>query len=124
MTFDATASNTGHVSAACISLQQRMCRAPLWSACLQYVGEVILSEVFNALNIEALKPGGYMVFSRFKKHFHEVPHGSYETLSYLDNCSVASDAQALSMIAEWLEKTVGLAEALVEHQLEDYKEFT
>jgi hypothetical protein len=92
MTFDATASNTGHVSAACISLQQRMCRAPLWSACLQYVGEVILSQVFNDLNIEALKPGGYMVFSRFKKHFHEVPHGSYETLSYLDNSSVASDA--------------------------------
>ena len=28
------------------------------------------------------------------------------------------------MITEWLEKTVGLAEALVEYQLEDYKEFT
>ena len=28
------------------------------------------------------------------------------------------------MITEWLEKTVGLAEALVEHQREDYKEFT
>lgn len=124
MTFDTTASNTGHVSAACITLQNRMGRALLWSACRHHVGEVILSQVFNDLNIEASKSGEYMVFSRFKKHFHEVPHGSDEILSYLDSSSVASDAQALSLVTEWQEKTVGLAEAVVEHQREDYKEFT
>lgn len=124
MTFDTTASNTGHVSAACISLQQRMGRALLWSACRHHVGEVILSQVFNDLNIEASKSGEYMVFSRFKKHFQEVPHGSDETLSYLDNSSITSNAQALSLITEWQEKTVDLAEAVGEHQRGDYKEFT
>ena len=65
-----------------------------------------------------------MVFSRFKERFHEVPHRSDETLSYLCNSSVAGDAQALSLVTEWQQKTVGLAKAVLEHQREDYKEFT
>ena len=33
MVFDTTASNTGHLSGACIKIQQRLGRALLWSAC-------------------------------------------------------------------------------------------
>ena len=69
MTFDTTASNTGHVSAACITLQQSTGRALLWSACRHHVGEVILTQVFNDLNIEASRSAEYTVFSRFKKNF-------------------------------------------------------
>jgi len=69
MTFDTTASNTGHVSAACITLQQTTGRALLWSACRHHVGEVLLTQVFNDLNIEASRSAEYTVFSRFKKNF-------------------------------------------------------
>ena len=54
-----------------------------------------------------------MVFSRFKERFHEMPHRSDETLSYLDNSSVASDAQDLSLVTEQQQKTDALAECLL-----------
>ena len=52
MTFDTTASNAGHVSAACITLQRSLGRVLLWSACRHHIGEVILTQVFNDLKIE------------------------------------------------------------------------
>jgi len=124
MTFDTTASNTGHVSAACITLQQSTGRALLWSACRHHVGEVILTQIFNDLNIEASRSAEYTVFSRFKKNFDTLPHGSNETLSVFDKSLLANDAETLSTITHWQENTVAVAEALVHHQREDYKEFT
>lgn len=43
MAFDTTASNTGHVSAACISIQEKLGRALLWSPCRHHIGEVVLN---------------------------------------------------------------------------------
>ena len=51
-TFDRIASNTGHVIASCITLQQRIC-ALLCSVCCHHVEEATLTRVFNDLNIEA-----------------------------------------------------------------------
>ena len=124
MTFDTTASNTGHVSAACITLQQSTGRALLWSACRHHVGVVILTQIFNDLNIETSRSAEYTVFSRFKKNFDTVPHGSNETLSAFDKSFLANDAETLSLITHWQENTVAAAEVLVHHQREDYKEFT
>ena len=33
LTFDTTASNTGHITTACVTIQQRLSRVLLWSAC-------------------------------------------------------------------------------------------
>ena len=93
MTFDTTASNTGHVSAVCITLQQSIGRALLWSACRHHVREVLLTHVFNALKVEMSKSPEIMVFTRFKKHFDTIPHGSDEIISPLDNSSYSTDAQ-------------------------------
>ena len=38
MTFDTTASNTGHVTAACVMLQGKLNRALLWSPCRHHIG--------------------------------------------------------------------------------------
>lgn len=40
MGFDTTASNTGCLTAACVSLQISLDRALLWSACRRHIGEV------------------------------------------------------------------------------------
>jgi len=42
MPFDTTSSNTGHVSAAYISIQKATNKALLWTACRHHVGEIIL----------------------------------------------------------------------------------
>ena len=53
MTFDTTSTNTGHLTAACISIQDKLQRAILWSGCHHHIGEVRLSQVFTDLKIEA-----------------------------------------------------------------------
>ena len=52
MTFDTTSSNTGHLTAACIAIQNKLQRALLWSGCRRHIGEVILSHVFEDLKTE------------------------------------------------------------------------
>ena len=66
MTYDTTDSNTGHVSAACSTLQQSTSHALLWSACCHHVAEVTLTQLFNDLKLEALDQQNihYLVDSR------------------------------------------------------------
>ena len=64
MVFDTTNSNTGAVSAACISIQTALGRPLLWCACRHHVGEVILSHVWNSLNVEASRGPQIQVFER------------------------------------------------------------
>jgi len=125
MTFDTTASNTGHVSAACVSLQQSLGRALLWSACRHHVGEVILTQVFDDLHIEVSRSPEYTVFSKFKKQFNKIPHGSDEILSPFDSTpSYFSVAETLSNITQWKDSAIAVAITTAEHQREDYKEFS
>ena len=58
MCFDTTSSNTGHVTAACVTIQQQLGRALLWCACRHHVGEVVISHVFEKLEIEVSKSQG------------------------------------------------------------------
>jgi hypothetical protein len=96
----------------------------LWSACRHHVGELILTQVFNDLHIEASKSPEYTVFNRFKKHFDRVPHGSDETLSSFDPGPFSNDAQTVYQITQWKETAVAAAKSSAEHQREDYKEFS
>lgn len=64
ITFDSTASNTGHVTAAGFTIQQQLSKSLLLSACHHHVGEAILSHVFHDLKIETSK-SNVIVFSRF-----------------------------------------------------------
>lgn len=62
MTFDTTASNTGHISAACISIQEKLDRSLLWSGCRHHVGELIITHIFNDLKIEVSKSPNVTLF--------------------------------------------------------------
>ena len=55
MVFGTTASNTGHVTAACVCLQHSLGQLLLCPAFRHYVGEVMLTQIFTDLKIEALK---------------------------------------------------------------------
>ncbi len=79
MTFDTTSSNTGQVTAGCISLQLALKKVMLWLACRHHIGEVFLTHVFKALKIEVSKSPDVTVFVRFKENF--------ESLSYKDTGS-------------------------------------
>ena len=55
MCFDTISAKSGHLKAACISMQDGLDKAMLWSACRHLVGKKILIKVFKSLKIEASK---------------------------------------------------------------------
>ena len=124
MTFDTTASNTGYVSAACVALQQSIGHALLWSACSHQVGEVILKQVFNDLHIEVSKSPEVIVLSKFKKPVYVIPHVIDETLSPFNPEAYSNDSQMITHIKVWMETTTVAAESFVDHQRDDYTEFS
>jgi hypothetical protein len=72
MVFDTTASNTGHESGACVSIQRDVGRSFLWLACRYHVAEVVLSRVWNALEIEDSVGPETTMFKKFKKNWTSI----------------------------------------------------
>lgn len=123
MTFDTTASNTGHVTAACVSIQQRLGRGLLWSACRHHVGEVVLSHVFDDLQIEASKSPDVTLFTRLRKNFNllSVVRSVDERLSRFDSTVCSESAQGF--IGECRDNVLTLAHSELPTRRDDYKEF-
>jgi len=76
MAFDTTASNTGHLTAACVAIQQYLEQALLWSGCRHHIGEVLLTHVFNDLKIETSQCPESALFLRFRKNFESLLYES------------------------------------------------
>lgn len=76
MTFDTTASNTGHLTAACVAIQMKLSRALLWSGCRHHIGEIILTHVFDDLSIEVSRSPNITLFQRFRSHYDMLPYNS------------------------------------------------
>ena len=118
MTFDTTATHTGHISAACVTIQQRLNRALLWSACRHHVGEVLLSHVFTDLQIEASKSPDVTLFVRFRKNYDLLPH---KPLSRFDP-TVYSDT-ALRLLEDCRTRVLDIARSELSLRRDDYREF-
>ena len=95
MTFDTTASNTGHVSAAYVTIQRQLQRALLWSGCRHHIGEVLLTHVFNNLKIDMSKWPDTTLFTRFRKNFDRLPQNTDQPLADLDLTLFPGPAQKL-----------------------------
>ena len=78
MTFGSMSGNTGHVTAACISVQKKLEHALFWSACSHHIGEVILYHVFDDLKIEDSKSPDVTLFKRFRDNFDHLEHSKLE----------------------------------------------
>ena len=67
--LDTTSVNTGHVTAACICMQEKLQRPLLWCACRHHIGEIMLSRVWDSLKIETSKSHQISIFSRLRQNF-------------------------------------------------------
>ncbi|RXG56370.1 hypothetical protein Avbf_11473 [Armadillidium vulgare] len=72
MVFDTTSYNTRQHTAACVCLQRELDRPLLWFACRRHVGEVMLSDCWDSLNIEASSGPNISIFTRFKNHYLQL----------------------------------------------------
>ena len=120
MCFDTTAANTGHLSGACICLQQDIGKALLWCACRHHIGELIIGHVFDDLGIEVSKSPEVTLFQRFRKHFDaivDLSHGFH----YGDLEDYNTDAQEVLM--ELRENVLDNLDNKTTFARDDYKEF-
>jgi hypothetical protein len=124
MTFDTTASNTGHVTAACVTVQKQLGRALLWSACRHHVGEVVLSHVFDDLKIETSKSPDVTLFTRYRKHFamvHAPSRGIDDSLARFNSNSFSLASQ--SFVDSCRASVLQLATSEISLRRDDYREF-
>ena len=122
MFFDTTASNTGHISSACIKIQESLQRHLLWSGCRHHIGEIILSQVFTDLKVETTRSPDIALFLRYRKHFEILPHKSItEPLAgiNLDN----SEVSCRDFLEKQKLKVLELISVKQEFQRGDYREF-
>ena len=121
ITSDITSSNTSHLTAACIAIQDRLKRAVLWSGCRHHIGEVLLTHVFNDLKIEASKSPDVTLFTRLRSNWELMSHYSENILPFR---SADNDMQAQELLKLMKDEAVARATEDVEYLRDDYCEFS
>ena len=74
MVFDTIASNTGHKTAACNSIQRVLDTPLLWLACRHHIGEVVLRKVWDALRVKCSKSQKITIYQRFQDNWGHLTH--------------------------------------------------
>ena len=121
MVFDTTASNTRHVSVACVTIQQRLGRCLLWSACRHHVEETILTHVFADLQIEASKSPDVTLLTRFCKNFEVLKCPPPDRLLRLQATSFSESAKTFVDRCKY--DVLKLAHSELDIRRDDYLEF-
>ena len=122
MVFVTTSSNTGHLTAIYVAIQQWLARLALWSGYRHHIGEVILKQTFDALKIEASKSPEVSLFVRFRENFNTLEHG-FAAARRLSRADVAADRSGDLMLAACAEHVFVLATEKLDFCRDDYKEF-
>ena len=118
MAFDKTSSNTGHQSAVCIAIQDKLERALLWSGYRHYIGEVVISHVFN--DLKTSKSPEVALFSNLRSNWNLLPQTSEQAATFqpADYSLVAQGLLALMR-----DETQACAARIREFVRYDYWEF-
>ena len=82
MVFDTTCSNTGHLSAGCIAVQEKLNRPLLWCACRHHIGELLLSHLWNDLKVEISSGPNICIFTRFRVNFKKLSINDISNFNY------------------------------------------
>jgi hypothetical protein len=82
LSFDTTSSNTGHLSGACVILEQKLGRRLLHLACRHHILELVAEKAY----VECMGPSSgpdITLFSRFKQKWKDISQDDYSPLSDL-----------------------------------------
>ena len=96
LVFDTTASNTGQLSAACVSLQKLLEKPMLWCACRHHVGEVVINSVWQELDIEKSSGKKPIMFGKFKEMWNDI----YKPNELVQNLYFPLDSQDTTEIMD------------------------
>ncbi|KAJ4925994.1 hypothetical protein JOQ06_008179, partial [Pogonophryne albipinna] len=118
MAFDTTASNTGHLTAACIAIQLSLGRPLLWSGCRHHIGEVLLNQVFTDLKVETSRSPEVTLFTRLREKWNLLPQ---ESSSQWSRYIPGNTEQPL--LGKLRAELVRCAKEVTDHKRGDYREF-
>ncbi len=118
MAFDTTASNTGHLTAACIAIQLSLGRPLLWSGCRHHIGEVLLNQVFTDLKVESSRSPEVTLFTRLREKWNLLPQ---ESSSQWSRYIPGNPEQPL--LGNLRAELVRCAKEVTDHKRGDYHEF-
>ena len=77
MVFDTTSSNTGYLTAACISVQNDLGKELMWLPCRHHIGERIVFHCWKCMEIEDSTAPISPLFSKFKQTFSSLKYTKY-----------------------------------------------
>ena len=119
MSFDTTSANTGHLSAACIKIQENLNKALIWLACRHHIGEIIVSHVYKALKIETSKSPDSQLFTRFRENWELIENKTKHFKRYeLSNHT----GEALTLVERLRENSINIIKNTTSLVRDDYKE--
>ncbi|XP_033962512.1 uncharacterized protein [Pseudochaenichthys georgianus] len=118
MAFDTTASNTGHLTAACIAIQLSLGRPLLWPGCRHHIGEVLLNQVFTDLKVETSRSPEVTLFTRLREKWNLLPQ---ESSSQCSRYIPGNTEQPL--LGKLRAELVRCAKEVTDHKRGDYREF-
>jgi hypothetical protein len=118
LAFDTTASNTGHISAACICIQLKLQRPLLWSGCRHHIGEVFLTQIFNDLKFEASRSPEVTLFVHLRDNWCLIPHEEADRLR-----KYVSNQTELPFLHTLRTEFISCASGMLTYKRGDYREF-
>jgi hypothetical protein len=76
ISFDTTASNTGHLNGACVLLEKKLEKNLLWLACRHQIHEVLVGDVFKAIFGPTSGPN-VLLLRRFNEYWPQIDKQVY-----------------------------------------------
>ena len=116
--LDTTSLNTGAITAGCVSVQSALEKNLLWLACRHHIDEVILTNIWNSLDIEVSRGPDITLFMRFKENYEAI---EYADVADLDIPEVhTSQYQESDSIVQLCKEALAMKKNI---NRGDYKEF-
>ena len=115
MSFDTTASNTGHRAGACVLLEKKLGKSLLRLACRHHIMELVLGSAFEAAFGKSSSPN-VILFKRFQQKWAFIDQSCYQPGPTDEHVK----KHILPVLADIL--SFANAEFCVKHPRDDYRE--
>ena len=114
LSFDTTASNSGHKGGVCIRLESQIGRNLLNVVCRHHISEILLQKVFSLHDVS--RSPDMEVFSHFRDFWPHVDQAAF--------CTAMDDENTASVIAPWKDSMIEFAatQLTMSQPLDDFRE--
>lgn len=104
LSFDTTASNSGMINGACMTIEKALGRSLLWLACRHHIYELLLKNTYELLFGRLTGPD-IPLFKRFRDRWDVLEKTSFSTISDDEHLDAWSESKRIQMVL-FLERVI------------------